>query len=104
MDQEGDAPISDNLFRLTLPVRPADIRQALADIVATTRREWMSPLPVATSPDGPMLKRERLAQQLIRRSPGARRGATRRARIGRQEWIKHLVLFVELDQTPEGTS
>jgi hypothetical protein len=104
MEQEAKPPVSDNLVRLTRPARPVDIQLALANIVATTRREWMSPLPVASSPDGAMLKRARFAQSLIRLAPGARRRATRRARIGGQEWIERLALFVELDQTPEGTS
>ena len=104
IDQEMDSPIPERLDRLERLARPADIEQALAAIVATTRREWMSAQPSAQAPDDTTVKRARFAHPLIRFALDAKRSTAWRLRVGRQAWIQSVVQFAELDRTPEGTS
>ncbi len=101
IDQEMDLPVPKRGGRLA---RPADIEQALAAIVATTRREWMSREPASPVPDETVVKRARFAHPLIRFALDAKRSTTWRARIGRQAWIQSVVQLAESDRTSEGTS
>jgi hypothetical protein len=100
-DRETDLPAPERLGR---PARPADIEKALAAIVATTRREWMSQEPAPPAPDDTVVKRARLAHPLVRFALDAKRSTVWRARIGRQAWIRSVVQFAELERTPESSS
>lgn len=91
-----------NLERLSRTAQSADIREALAAVLATTRREWMSQLPASPAADELVVKRSRVAHPSIMYSPDAKRGAAWSARNGRQERIDRLVRFAEPDNTPEG--
>jgi hypothetical protein len=80
-----------------------DVGQAIAAIIAITRREWMSPEPGSPANDETVSNRARSAHPLIRFALDAKRRSSWRARIGRQGWIQSVVQFAELDRTPRGT-
>jgi hypothetical protein len=103
IDQEMDWPASERLARLDQLTRRVDMAQALAAIIATTRRDWMSPVTASSAPDGTAVSRGRLAHPLIRFALDAKRGSVWRARIGRQRWIQSVVQLAQLDRTPEGS-
>jgi hypothetical protein len=104
LDQELDAPVRGRLTRLERRAQPADFGRALAALIATTRREWASPLPDAPPAAKCSVTHLRFAHPLIRFALDARRGNSWRARIGRLAWIQSVVEPAEMDQTPEGTS
>ena len=103
IDQEMNLPAPGSLEPSDRLVRTADIGQALAAVLATTRREWMSPRPESPAPDEAAVNRVRFAHPLIRFALDAKRSNSWRARIGRQAWIQSVVQLAELDRTPEGT-
>jgi hypothetical protein len=95
---------ANNLERLSAAAQSADIREALAAVLETTRREWMLPLTAISAADEPVVKRSRIARPSIRYSRDATRGSAWSARIGGQERVDNIVRFAESDNTPEGAS
>lgn len=103
-DQESHAPVRGQLTCFERRARPADMGLALDAIIATTRRQWASPLPAVPAAAKGSVIRVRFAHPLIRFALDAKRSSSWRARIGRQAWIQSVVELAELDRTPEGTS
>lgn len=99
-DQETNAPA--RLLRPDRGAQSADIAQAIAAILATTRREWTSQDTESCRPDAAG-GRQRIAHPLIRFALDAQRSNAWRARIGRRAWIRSVAKLAGLDRTPEGT-
>lgn len=104
IDQQMDAAVPGRLDPLSRPARPVDMEQAVAAIVAITRREWMSPRSVKADGDDATVNRPRSAHPLTRFSLDAERHIAWRARIGREAWVRNVVQFAKLKRTPQGAS
>lgn len=72
-DRKTDASFPGCLDPLSRTARTVDMERAIAAIVATTRREWMSPRPASHAAEASAAKRARLAHPLIRYSLDAKR-------------------------------
>lgn len=64
IDQEVDIQVADRIVRLERIVRPADDGRIIAAIIATTRREWMSPASAAPAAEEAEVNRARFAHPL----------------------------------------
>jgi hypothetical protein len=93
-----------NLEPLSRPSHTADIQEALAAVIATTRREWMLPLAAPSAAGNLVVKRNRIARRSIRFSPDATRSAAWSVSVSPQERVDSLLRSAELDNPPEGAS
>lgn len=91
-------------WRQERPEKQTGMRLALAAMVATTRREWSSPLTADSGAGDAMIMQARSAHPLTRFSLDAKRHIAWRERIGRQEWVQSVVQFAKLNRTPERAS
>jgi hypothetical protein len=72
IDQEIDLSVAERMERRS---RPADIEQAAAAIIATTRREWMSQGHASPAPDESALNCARFTHPLLRFALDAKRSS-----------------------------
>lgn len=84
IDQETDIRVADRIDRLERMAQPADVGQVIAAIIATTRREWMSPGRGSPATDEAAVNRAGSAHPLIRFALDAKRISIWRARADRQ--------------------
>ena len=82
IDQEMHLPVRDR----TAPHNDG-IGQAIAAIIAITRREWMAQGLAPAAPDEAAADRARYAHPLIRFALDAKRSSAWRARAERQGWL-----------------
>ena len=94
IDQEVNWPVRD---------RPAPcndgIGQAIAAIVAITRREWMAQGLAPAAPDEAAADRARYAHPLIRFALDAKRSSAWRARAERQGWLRSVEQLESSERT-----
>lgn len=94
IDQEMNSPVRDR----NAPRNDA-IGQALAGIVAITRREWMAQGRAPAAPDEVAADRARQAHPLIRFALDAKRSSAWRARAERQGWLRSVDQLESSDRT-----
>lgn len=94
IDQEMNLPVRDR----TAP-RSDGIGQAIAAIVAITRREWMAQGLAPAAPDEVAADRARYAHPLIRFALDAKRSSAWRARAERQGWLRSVDQLESSDRT-----
>ena len=83
IDQEMNWPVRDR----TAPQNDG-IGQAIAAIIAITRREWMAQGLAPAAPDEVAADRARYAHPLITFALDAKRSSAWRARAERQGWLR----------------
>ena len=94
IDQELNWPARDR----TAPRNDA-IGQAIAAIVAITRREWMAQGLAPVTPDEAAADRARYAHPLIRFALDAKRSSAWRARAERQGWLRNVEQLESSERT-----
>jgi hypothetical protein len=93
IDQETNLPIPDRT-----PAQSDGIGQAIAAIIAITRREWLSQGPASAAPDAVATDRARIAHPLVRFALDAKRTGAWRARAERQAWLQSAERFENTDR------
>ncbi len=100
IDQETDIRVAYRIDRLERMGRPVDVGQVIAAIIATTRREWMSPGPGSPAIDAAAVNRAGFAHPLIRFALDAKRISAWRARADRHELLQSTERLTDFDHLP----
>jgi hypothetical protein len=99
IDQQTDIRVADRIDWLKRMAQPADVRQVITAIIATTRREWMSPSRGSPATDEAAGNRAGSAHPLIRFALDAKRVSVWRARADRQGLPQSVEPFAISDRT-----